>query len=591
MPRKGKALESKEIKLSVTTLRKRLTAIVLAAIFLFLIIAVRFFLVTAVDGDKLKAKAIDQWTRELPIKARRGEIFDSAGRVLATSATVYGVYVRPRSVADIEAVSSALSSALSLNKAEVEAKIKNAKSSEVKIKGNVEKEVAFSLEDYSLDGVYFSPESKRVYPYNEVLSRVIGYTNADGLGQTGIEKYYDEFLRGTNGEILYESDLVGKDIEGRKPSYIEATDGLDVTLSIDLDIQLITEKAVAAAYEKYTPKSSSVVVLEPSTGRIRALATYPAFDLNSPPRDDLAALNALSRNTVVADSYEPGSTFKIVTSLADIEETLSGNKNALPLDYVFDSSRYRVVGGKKIKCWASHANGRHSNERLSEALNNSCNPCFVDIALALGKSKMYEYITGLNFGKTTGVDFPGEAAGMVVPVSAVTDGDLARISFGQTIAVTPLQLAAAASAAVNGGKYYAPSFVEKITLDGKTVVETEPKLKRTVASKQASSILSSYLERVVSEGSGKQAYIEGYKVGGKTGTAQKYENGRIAQGKYVMSFVGFFPSDSPRYLALAVVDEPVGGMYGSTVAAPIVKEVFEGIIKVKRIKPSEQKSA
>lgn len=574
-----------EIKISITDIRKRMIAIVVAAILLFLFAGVRTFFVTVVDGEKLRAKAIDQWTRELPLKPERGKIFDCTGKVLADSETVYGVYVRPRSLTDITAVCSALSSVLGIDEKTVEEKIKNAKTSEVKIKGAVERSVAFSLEDYSLDGVYFSPESKRVYPYNEVLSRVIGYTDADGLGQTGIEKYYDEFLRGENGEILYESDLVGKDIKGKKPSYIAATDGLDVTLSIDLDIQLIAEKAAYAAQQKYTPKSSSVIVLEPSTGRIRALATYPSFDLNSPPRDDLTALNALSRNIVVADSYEPGSTFKIVTSLADIEETLSGNKNALPLDYVFSSSRYRVVDGKKIKCWASHTNGRHSNERLSEALNNSCNPCFVDIALALGKTKMYEYISGLNFGKTTGVDFPGEAAGMIVPVSAVTDGDLARISFGQTIAVTPLQLAAAASAAVNGGKYYSPSFVEKITVDGKTVIETEPKLKRTVASKKASSVLSSYLERVVSEGSGKQAYIEGYKVGGKTGTAQKYENGRIAQGKYVMSFVGFFPSDNPRYLALAVIDEPVGGMYGSTVAAPVVKEVFEGIIKQKRIKP------
>ena len=261
-----------------------------------------------------------------------------------------------------------------------------------------------------------------------------------------------------------------------------------------------------------------------------------------------------------------------------------GNKNAFSLDYIFNSNRYRIVDGKKIKCWSTHAGGKHSNENLSDALNNSCNPCFVDIALSLGREKMYEYINAFGYGQCTGVDFQGEAIGMVVPESAVKSGDLARIGFGQTIAVTPIQLACATQAAVNGGFYYEPYFVSEISDKNGMIAEiVNEKLKRRVISEEASRILAGYLEGVVENGSGKQAYIEGYKIGGKTGTAQKYENGVISQGKYVMSFVGFFPSNKPEYLALVIVDEPVGGQYGSTVAAPLAKEIFQGIINCKNI--------
>ena len=275
-----------------------------------------------------------------------------------------------------------------------------------------------------------------------------------------------------------------------------------------------------------------------------------------------------------------------MTAAANIEEFLSQNPKAFSLDYIFNPNRYRIVGGKRIKCWSTHAGGKHANENLAAALNNSCNPCFVDIALSLGKETVYGYIEAFNYGKTTGIDFDGEALGMLVPKSAVTEGDLARISFGQTIAVTPLQLACATAAAINGGVYYEPFLVESIYDNKGNIAEIiNPKPKGRVISEKASAILAGYLQDVVTSGSGKQAYIEGYEVGGKTGTAQKYENGIIAAGKYVMSFVGFFPASSPKYLALCVVDEPVGGLYGSTVAAPLVKKIFEGIINSKNLKP------
>ena len=305
------------------------------------------------------------------------------------------------------------------------------------------------------------------------------------------------------------------------------------------------------------------------------------------PRNDPEKLNQLSRNNLISDIYEPGSTFKVLTSAANIEEHLRGNSNAFSSSYIFNGSRTRTVDGTKIKCWSDHSNGKHSNQTLAEALNNSCNPCFTDIALALGKDKFYDYLSAFGLGNVTGVDFNGEALGMLVPRSLVRDCDLARIGFGQTVAVSGLQLACATAAAVNGGKYYTPHLLKSVVMvDGKTE-EYRPVVKYNPISEKASSMLASMLEGVVKEGSGKKAYIEGYKVGGKTGTAQKYEDGHIASGKYVSSFVGFFPADKPQYLALIIVNEPEGTYYGSAVAAPVAKDIFEDIIRIKNLQPCE----
>lgn len=569
---------------SVTTVRKRLFSLICGITFIFLLILGRMFYVNVVWGRELRVKAIDQWTRELPVTALRGQIVDANGTVIAGNKTTYAVYVRTRCVKNPEKTASVLSGLFSVDESKLLEKIKTQSSSEITVKRQVGKDEVLKLEEYELDGVYYSIDNGRVYHFGSSLCQTVGYTSVDGRGICGLEAYYDKFLKGENGEIIFEADLVGADVEGSTPHYKPARNGLSIKLSVDMEIQLICESALEKAAAQYTPKSCSIIVMNPKNGRIVAMANNPSFDLNSPPREDIKLLNALSRNTLVVDSYEPGSTFKIVTALADIEETLKGNERALSLTHVFNSSNYRIVDGRKIKCWTTHAGGKHANETLSEALNNSCNPCFVDIALSLGKEKMYEYVSGLNFGSATGIDFMGEATGMVLPVGSVRDGDIARISFGQTIAVTPLQLAAAACACVNGGNYYTPQLVTEIYDESTKIAEIiEPDLKNKVASEEASKILARYLERVVSEGSGKNAYVEGYRVGGKTGTAQKFENGSIARGKYVMSFMGFFPANDPEYLALAIVDEPVGGNYGSTVAAPIVKEVFEKIINCKNI--------
>lgn len=560
----------------------------LAVTFLFLSVTVRVFIVQIADGRDLQSGAIDQWTRELPIAAKRGEIVDRNGVVLAGSDTSFTIFVRPRTVKSPELVAETLAEKLGLDAVSLKEKISDASSSVVTVKRRVGKDKVDEIMSGALSGVYYGEDFTRVYPYGNLLCRVIGYTSTDGRGQSGLEAYYDEILRGFDGEILYESDLVGKDVEGKTARYVRATDGLNLRLTIDADISRIADEVVAEATEIYSPKSVGILVLDPSSGAILAMSESPSFDLNNVPRNDPELLRISGRSSLISDSYEPGSTFKVLTAAANTEEYKKGNPAAFSPDHIFSSARYRIVDGRKIRCWSSHENGRHANENLARALNNSCNPCFVDIALSLGKSKMYEYIRAFGYGKTTGVDFSGEALGMVVPESAVTAGDLARISFGQTIAVTPLQLAAATACAVNGGIYYEPRFAEEIfDNEGRIAQTTDKKAKGRAIGEETSAVIAGYLEGVVRDGSGKQAYIEGYRVGGKTATAQKYENGKIAQGKYVMSFVGFFPANDPKYLALAVVDEPVGGQYGSTVAAPLVKKVFEGIIGCKNIAPYE----
>ncbi|MDE7181974.1 MAG: stage V sporulation protein D [Clostridia bacterium] len=538
-----------------------------------------------VGGKELVYKATDQWNREIPIIAARGVISDRNGEILAGNKTTYSVFLRPNAVVNDEYTATVLSGLFTLDPQAVLEKIRGGKVSEVTIARQVSKESVEKLVSYDLPGVYYSRDNTRQYTYNDTLCQVLGFTSNDGSGLSGVEKFYDNILSGMNGEICYTTDIVGVETENSVVIYSEAKAGDELRLTIDIDIQLAAEEAMRNVYLSSGAKSVSCIVLDPQNFDILAMSNYPSYDLNNVPRDDTDTLNALSRNSVVCDIYEPGSTFKVVTAAANIEEYLRGNPAAFSNSYIFNGSRTRTVDGTKIKCWSDHANGKHSNQTLADALNNSCNPCFTDMALSLGTDTFYSYLTSFGFGNVTGLDFNGEALGMLVPQSLVRDCDLARIGFGQTVAVTGIQLACAVAAAVNGGKYYVPHLVKSVVLSNGKVEDYKPVLKYTPVSEQASAMLASMLEGVVTEGSGKKAYIEGYKVGGKTGTAQKYEDGRVAQGKYVSSFVGFFPADKPQYLALIIVDEPQGTYYGSAVAAPVAKEIFDDIIKIKNIQP------
>lgn len=572
---------------SVTVLQKRLLSASLAIAFIFCVIIGRFFFIQAVWGSELVIRATDQWNREIPVIASRGEIYDRNGAVFAGNENTYTVFVRPNAVEDKEYCAAVLAGIFGLSASDVLETISKRGVSEVTVTRHVSHESIVEMISYDLAGVYYARDNTREYTYGDVLCQVLGFTSVDGTGISGLEKYYNGLLAGENGEIMYTTDIVGVETENSAIVYSPAKDGSGIYLTIDAEIQLAAEQTMREVYASSGAKSVSCIVLDPQTFEILALVNYPSYDLNDVPRDDTEALNILSRNKAVVDIYEPGSTFKVITAAINLEEYLNGNAAAFSPNYVFNSSRTRSVDGTTIKCWSDHKNGKHSNQTLAQALNNSCNPCFTDIALSLGKETFYSYLSAFGFGNVTGIDFSGEAVGMLLPQSLVRNCDLARIGFGQTIAVTQLQLACAVAAAVNGGNYYVPRLLKGVVTEDGSVEEIETILKNKVISEEASRLLAEMLEGVVTEGSGKKAYIEGYKVGGKTGTAQKYEDGRIAAGKYVSSFIGFFPSDDPQYLALITVDEPQGTYYGSAVAAPAARAVFEDIIAIKNIQPYE----
>ncbi len=556
----------------------------LAITFIFFIILARLLYVQIAWGSDLVLRATDQWNREIPVVASRGIISDRNGAVLAGNRTTYSVFLRPNAVVNKEYTATVLSGIFSIDPKTILDKLQSGKVSEITVARQVNKDCIEKLVECDLPGVYYSRDNSRQYTFNDALCQVLGFTANDGTGLSGIEKYYDNILAGVNGEITYTTDIVGNETADPVVVYSEAKNGSEIRLTVDIDIQLAAEDAMKSVYTSSGAKAVSCVVLNPQNFDILALVNYPSYDLNDVPRDDKEILNAYSRNGIVSDIYEPGSTFKVVTAAANLEEYMRGNSKAFSPSYIFNGSRTRTVDGTKIKCWSDHSNGKHSNQSLADALNNSCNPCFTDMALSLGSETFYEYLQAFGFGNVTGLDFNGEALGMLVPQTAVRDCDLARIGFGQTVAVTGIQLACAVAAAVNGGNYYTPHLMKNvISSEGKTLSEYKPLLKNKVISEKASSTLAAMLEGVVTEGSGKKAYIDGYRVGGKTGTAQKYEDGHVAQGKYVSSFCGFFPANKPEYLALIIVDEPQGTYYGSAVAAPVAKEIFEDIIKIKNI--------
>lgn len=503
---------------SVSILRKRLFAVGLAITFLFCFLCCRFFYVQVIWSEELNYRALDQWTREIPIVAERGKITDRNGVVLADNTTAYTVFARANAIPDKKQTATLLAKTLEIDETQLYEKLTKKKASEITVAKRVDKSKIEKLSALSLEGVYYSRDNIRQYLKQDALCQILGFTSTDNTGTTGIEKYYNAQLAGKNGELLYETDLIGKEIEGSVATYLPAEDGYNVQLTIDYGIQEIVESALEKTAATYSPTSAECVVLDVNTFEILAMANYPSYDLNNVPREDTELLNSLSRNRIVCDVYEPGSTFKILTAAANVEENLRGNQKAFSQNYVFSSSRTRLVDGTTVKCWSNHANGKHCNQTLAEALNNSCNPCFTDIALSLGKETFYEYLSAFGFGKKTGIDYGGEAYGLLMPQSAVRDCDLARIGFGQTIAVTGIQLACASAAAINGGYYYLPRLVKSIyATDGYVLEDTKAVLKNRTISEQASKIVAQMLEGVVKEGSGKKAYIEGYRVGGKTG--------------------------------------------------------------------------
>lgn len=559
--------------------KKRLLSLLVAAIFLFCGIFLRLAYIQVVWGAELQTKAADQWTRDLPIVAYRGEIVDRNGVVLAGTKTGFALYARPASVDDAEAESAALADVLGLPQADVYAKISKKGVSEVRLVRQMDETLAEKVRALDLPGVYLAEQGERVYGYGDMLCQTLGFVSADGTGQTGLEAYYDKYLKGVNGSVLTETDLVGKELSGGEMTYVPAIDGMTLRLTIDMRVQSIVEDVLQLAYVRQGAASTKCIVMDVNSGEILAMGAKPGVDLNNLPRDDVQTLLKNSKNTLLTDVYEPGSTFKILTAAACLNEYEAGNPNAFGPDHIFNSSGVRIIDGSKISCWTKHANGKHSNENLADALKNSCNPVFTDIALSLGKDTFYKYLSAFGYGAPSGIDFDGEQGGLLVSQSTVTRGDLARIGFGQTIAVTAMQLACATAAAVNGGLLLRPYLVKEIVdpTTGQVAARFGSEVRGRTVSESTSKQIAEMLRRVVAEGGGKNANVEGCEVGGKTGTAQKFVDGKLAVGKYVSSFVGFFPASAPKYLVLFIVDEPQGQSYGSIVAAPYAGSIIRAI--------------
>ena len=546
---------------------------------IFFALTVRLFILQIVKSDWLKAKAASQWARDLPINAKRGTILDANGVSLAESYSSYDVYVRASMVTEPVKVATLLSRVIGLNYEETFKKVTNTTVSESLIKLQLNNDLAKKIIEADLKGIMLSENNKRFYPYGDLLTQVLGFTTIDNVGQAGIELYAEKYLKGVKGYALEESDVNGVKIDNTLSTYIPAVDGCNVKLTIDVNIQQIVEDALKVLCLEQKPKTATAIVMNPNTGEIVAMSSKPSFDLNNPPRDNVQELLSSVKNLSVVDVYEPGSTFKVLTTATALEEGVTN-----PNEGFYDPG-YRIVDGEKIKCWKLIG---HGQQTMTDGLCNSCNSVFVDLALRLGTNIMYEYFEKYGFGNTLGVDFLGEASGILMNKETAKKVDLARMGFGQAVAVSPLQLISAICSVLNGGKLYKPYFIKEVTeVNGGVVARNTPTVLNKTISEKTSAQIREMLEAVVTKSNAINAFIPGYRVSGKTGTSQKYENGKIVP-KYISSFVGAYPANKPEYVVLVIADEPsAGNYYGSVVATPYAKLIFEGIINYRQDEPTE----
>ena len=536
------------------------------------------------QADKIQNKVERQWTREVSVAPLRGSILDRNGEILAATTTTQSILLYPKEIKDAGEVADLLAPILEMDRQKIYEVASDTSKVEAWLKRHITEDQVTQIRALNLKGVGFFSDTKRVYPYGSFLSQVLGYTSSDGAGQEGLEHAYNKYLAGYPGTMLTQVDANGRTVEGSEQTYIDALDGYNVVLTIDAVIQSFAENAAREALEVNQAKSVCAIVMNPKNANILAMVNYPEADLNQLDRSDLSALADISRNTAVTDAFEPGSIFKIITMAAAID---SGSAS---LSSTYHCGGYKLVSGEKIKCWRSY--NPHGTQTLTQAAENSCNPAFMEMALSMGTEKFYEYIHKFGFGSTTGIDYSSDGAGILRAAKYVKDVDLARIGFGQSIAVTPLQMITAASAAVNGGVRYTPRLVSHTEdSEGNTVQSFEAGEGVRVISEESSAAIRQILQSVVDNGSGKNAKIAGYSVGGKTGTAQMYENGAIVQGKNISSFIGFAPVEDPQYIVLFIVREPgVPVTFGSVVAAPYAKDILEKCLKYGGVQPTQDVS-
>lgn len=558
-------------KFSTYSMKKRLLALSMLIIFFAVCIISRLLCLQVINANEYIQKGLTQWLRDLPLTATRGSITDRNGVVLASSYTTYDVYVRPADVDDFEAVSEVLSKYLELEYNEVFEKISTSKLSEIKIKKDISKQdVQNILSDFQ-EGIFFTSNTERNYAYDSMLCQVLGFVGYDNDGLSGLESYYNSYLSGIDGVSLVEADLKGKTLDDSLTYYEDAVAGLNLELTIDFRLQNEVEQIMAVAMNETGAKSVSALVTNPQTGEILACCTLPSYDLNNIPTEDMSALNQMSRATTIVDTFEPGSTFKAIVTAIALEENLTTKH------HYFYCGGSRVINGVTIRC--SRRSG-HGSQSLEQGLMNSCNCVFMDLIAKIGVEKFYDYLDRFGFTSGLGIDFPGETLAVLMPMSSVTAPDLARMGFGQSIALSAMQLMTGFSAVINGGSVLTPHFINSICSEEKVVYSRSTTLKEQIFSEKTSKVMREMLFSVVSKGGGRYAKVDGFDIiGGKTGTAQKYENGKIAQGKYIASFIGFAPYDNPEYQVLVVVDEPQGAYYGGVVSAPIASKIFSKIFE------------
>ena len=571
-----------------TSHRKKLVLMIAAILMVCILECVRLGVIMTVKSEYYMQKADELHQRERRIKAKRGRILDRNGEILAANEVVCTVSVIHSQIEDEDKVIKVLAGELDMDVEEVTKKVKKVSSMEY-IKTNVAKDIGDAIREYDLPGVKIDEDYKRVYPYNELASKVLGFTGADNQGILGLEAKYDTYLSGTNGQILTLLDAGGIEIKGSREDRILPVDGQDLYTTLDVNIQKYATQLAWETMVKKEAKQVSIIVMRPDNGEILAMANVPEYNLNSPyelnyepdeeeaQKDKMDLLNNMWRNFCINDTYEPGSIFKTVTATAALETGVVG------LNDSFTCSGATVVSDRRIRC---HKTTGHGTQDFTHTVYNSCNPAFVEWGRRVGTDNMYLYMGKLGLLAKTGIDLSGEAGTIIHKQENVGAVELATMSFGQSFQITPVQMLRAVSAIVNGGRLVTPHFgLYTGSSDGSVVNEFAYSTQDEAISSQTSETMKKILEGVVSEGGGTKAYIDGYSIGGKTATSQKLPRG---SGKYISSFIGFAPADNPQVIAMCLIDEPTGVYYGGTIAAPVVKTLYENILPYIGIERSVQ---
>ena len=539
------------------------------------------FYIQVFQYNKLNKLSDNLWSRELPIKANRGRILDRNNKVIADNITTTSLYLIPNQIKDKDMVTKNLSEILNVSYEDMYKHVSKKTSIEkVHPEGRqLSFDIADKINNLQMEGVYLLKESKRYYPYDDMLAQAIGFVGIDNQGLAGIEKKYNDYLTGIDGYIKYYSDAKGNRLN-RSEEYIDSVNGYDVVLTIDLDLQQAVERELDNVMNKYRADNALALAMDPRSGEVLAMVSRPTFNLNNYKGTSTEILN---RNLPIWMTYEPGSTMKITTLAASLNEGIVN----LFTDHFYDKGSIEVDGAR-LHCWKA---GGHGEETYLQVVENSCNPGFVNLGLKLGKEKLFKYIKDFGYGEKTGIDLIGEENGILFNMDRIGNVELATTAFGQGISVTPIQQVRGVSAAVNGGILYKPYILKNI-YDSNTksiILENKSEEVRRVINKETSDMVRFALESVVANGTGRNAYIENYRVGGKTGTAQKVNNGHYMSGNYIVSFIGFMPVDNPSIVLYVAVDNPKGVVqYGGTVAAPIAKSILESYISINDLKPSNE---